>query len=362
MKTPARSDAPARPETDVPSERERFEFDKEKFRQDQALKADTLKQDMALKRLDFWRSPLTLAIFGAILSLVAGVATSFFNNQNQLRVEGEKFQSDLIKQFLEPPEVETRKANLQFLAESGLIPHFGAAIKDFLVANKANPDALPRTLAPGKTDQLTPLGSFGADNRIDDATFDKVARARSAIFTIEKHDDGPRWTRCSGFLIHPAEIVTATYCVPGAIEAGGIELSDLRIAGSAADATAKPAIASVAIVGGNDPIRSFAVITLAAPFAGAEPLPVAAAAPEIGERLILVYSSAPGKFAAALDDECTISGIDDKTVAYRCDASPGSSGAPVISMTSGNVVAVHNRTDNDARYGVRLDVAGLPRP
>ena len=91
-------------------------------------------------------NPMTLAIIGGVLSLITGIISTTVHLRAHLEAETAKaaiaeqarkeaLQVELIKKFVEHPNPANARANLLFLAQSGLLPDYGDKIEAFLRAN-----------------------------------------------------------------------------------------------------------------------------------------------------------------------------------------------------------------------------------
>jgi V8-like Glu-specific endopeptidase len=332
-----------------PTERERFEFEKQKFQSEQDLKLRSWREEATVKRWDSWKSPVTLAIVGGIITVLANILASSLANHFSSQQEDQKFEADLIKKFLEPESQDQRTANLEFLVGSGLISRYGDAIHTYL---KTHPSAVPRALpAAGET----PINNsaFGADNRLDSTALEALVTAQSSVVAIQVQN-GTDTVPCSGVFISEQEIATAAYCIAPAMSAGSTALPPIKILlGSGAGQKSFTA-AKVEFKGASSS-EKIALIAVTEPAAGLPLLTPSTDAPAPDDRLIFVYASEAGKIMAAFDEECRVIDVTDQSISYRCDASRGSAGGAVISLKTGQLLAVHTYVDTKARYGRRLD-------
>ena len=89
---------------------------------------------------------MTLAVIGGVLSFITGIISTTVHLRAQMEAETAKaaiaeqarkeaLQVELIKRFVEHPNPANARANLLFLAQSGLLPDYGDKIEAFLIAN-----------------------------------------------------------------------------------------------------------------------------------------------------------------------------------------------------------------------------------
>lgn len=343
-------------EIGAPTERERFEFEKQKFQAEQDFKLRTWREEANAKRWDTWKSPVTLAIIGGIITILANIVSSTLSNFYSLSQESQKFEADLIKKFLEPESQQQRNENLRFLVTSGLVQRYGDSIKKYL---DGNPPSLPRSLPAGGGGTPLTDGAFGPDNQLDSIALEALTAARTSMVTVEQQIGGRETQRCSGFFISDHDIVTAAYCVPGNIAEGSSQAALLKVlVGKGADQKSYK-VTQVQIRGDLSAERRVGLITIAEAAADVRLLARSSSAPLPNDRLILVYASQPGEVTAAFDDECRVQNVTDAEISYRCDASSGSAGGAVIAMKTGQILGVHTFADTTARYGLRLDTAAF---
>lgn len=117
-------------------------------------------------------NPLLLAILGGFITLMTTIITSSFNVSANLKVESAKaeaaakaakqaLQADLIKKFVESPETETVRRNLEFLVIADLIPDYAPGIDRFLRTNAGAPKV---SSGPATTAPQIPTGSVALIN------------------------------------------------------------------------------------------------------------------------------------------------------------------------------------------------------
>jgi len=332
-------DAPGNVTPSAPSDRERFEFEREKFRADQ-------KHSWGAAFL----FPASIAAIGAILALLGNIATQYYSSESNLKLKEQELQSDLIKKFLETPSAKSRTENLRFLVDSGLIPRYSAAVAGYL---DKYPEGAPQTVpSSGIVGRVG--DSFGGENIIDGNLISFLAGISSSIVSIEQRDGHASWIRCSGFFVERQRILTAAACVPGDIPPDSHNLDDVRVFSPLQGGYIK--ISSVELLAGAAPNGGAAIINLDHSVGGAVPLKLSKVPPVLDQRLILAYGRVNEEFMISVDEECRVTKIEAMEVGYRCDATLGSTGGPVLSAVTREVVGIHNYASGSARFGVRADM------
>ena len=101
--------------------------------------------------MDILANPLTLAVVGGFLTLMTTTITGHFSASQSIDAETTKarqaLQADLIKKFVENPNPQSVRANLQFLVDVGLVPSYADSLRAFLDKNPNS--ALPNSFTPG---------------------------------------------------------------------------------------------------------------------------------------------------------------------------------------------------------------------
>ncbi|MFD1727793.1 trypsin-like serine peptidase [Rhizobium viscosum] len=320
------------------------------------VKKLTSRAEMMRERFNFIKSPLALAILGGIVTIVVNSVASYYSNENTIGLEREKLQSELIKKYLEVPDSAGRIANLNFLVESGLIPNYSGPVSAYL---KKNPALAPQTVPT--TASADNWRSFGGNNVLDGGVLKRVQNAGNSLVVIMTRQSIREWQKCTGFLVNDRTIATIGYCVPGELSAGSPKLSDIRLQGIAPAGAVEPQVVNVALRGKGSSDHRIALLTLSSPVQGKQVLKIRAEAPVIGDRLIMPFLKGDAaEFSASVDDECSISEIDEESViAYRCDGDIGSAGAPLVSFVTGEVIGIHSWSGEKARFGIRFNPSDL---
>lgn len=103
------------------SDRERFDFEREKWRADVVLR----ERDTTLREKDSaaarWPSPLVVAIFAAAVAAVGNAGVAYLNGSQQLAVENGKAESARILEMIRTGDSDAAAHNLDFLLKAGLI-------------------------------------------------------------------------------------------------------------------------------------------------------------------------------------------------------------------------------------------------
>jgi hypothetical protein len=116
------------------SEREKFDFEQEKWRAETAIRA----REVSVKERDEagakWRSPLVVAVFAAAVAAGGNAVIAMVNGAQQVALENSKAESTRILEMTKTGNTETAATNLKFLLASGLItdPERVEKVKVFL--------------------------------------------------------------------------------------------------------------------------------------------------------------------------------------------------------------------------------------
>ncbi|WFU49111.1 trypsin-like serine peptidase [Sinorhizobium terangae] len=346
-------------ETAEPSKRELFEFEKEKFERELQYKKLSARIEMTRDRFNFLKSPLTLAIMGGIVTIFVNSITGYYSNQNTITLEREKLQSELIKKYLEVQDNAGRIANLNFLVESGLIPNYSGPVSEYL---KKAPALAPQTVPATAATTADNWRAFGGNNVLDGGVLKRVQNAGDSLVVVMNRQSVREWQKCTGFLINDRTIATIGYCVPGELAAGSPKLTDIKVQGVAVAGFAEPQVTSVTLRGEGSSDHRIAFLTLSATVIGKQILKIRPELPAVGDRLIMPFLKGDATdFRASVDDECSISEIDEQSViAYRCDGDVGAAGAPLVSFATGEVIGIHSWSGEKARFGIRIGPSDVP--
>jgi hypothetical protein len=142
------------------SDREKFEFEREKWRAD----IDMRGREVAVKEREQasskWRNPLVVAILAATAAAAGNAVVAWINGGEQVALEDSKAESTRILEMTKTGDPETAARNLDFLLHSGLIanPDRVKKVTAFL-ANRA-PGAGPSLPAPNGRVAFEPSGAL----------------------------------------------------------------------------------------------------------------------------------------------------------------------------------------------------------
>jgi tetratricopeptide (TPR) repeat protein len=146
-------------------ERLKFEFEREKWRAELELRRRELelKETEERRRRGFFAriDPISVGIFTAALALMGTIATTWmqgdlkrrsdeFVHQQQRDLERERFEADLIKDYIKGSKPELIENNLQFLVNVGLVVVKASQLKSTLA--RSSPPALTAGTRPALGD------------------------------------------------------------------------------------------------------------------------------------------------------------------------------------------------------------------
>ncbi len=312
---------------------ERLKFERQKFsvetllrkREDQPKKTNTFR--------DIVSNPIVLAVVGGFVTLMTSIGSSAYTAwQNreadaaraELAREGvrDSLQADLIKKFVEGPSREVVRDNLKFLVDAGLLPTYASRIKDYL---NANPGSAPQVSYSGGIlgqDDAVLLGSLSPSDPLH-------ALGRGVGYLMINDRQGMTAT-CTAFLVKTDIIATAGHCASSDM----IGLSFV-VNGKAIDA--KVISSRMADREG----ASFSLLRLAET-STIPPLKLATKEPTLGEQLAIVMFRGTSSKLAVRSPDCRVSAVGAERLEHGCDTGSGSSGAPIFSQITGEVVALHS--------------------
>lgn len=337
---------------DSPTERELFEFERYKFLEEKSLKSKEIDQKHKRENIGFLKSPMFIAILGGIITITVNSIANYHSTKNTIELDRQKLQADLIKKYLEPTDTKTRKNNLNFLVQTGLIPQYQAQIAQYLVNN---PDAIPQTPSIASATALTDGYSFGAPNILTSDILARLEKIRKALVVVRSRQGSTDWMKCTGVLTAANTVVTMGYCAETNMGLGAASSQNLKVE----IAKGAPSIAVIGVkkIGGGISSGSLAVLTLAELATSKGSLEIDRTQPSVGQKLILPFLGAtPDDFFASVDSDCRITDLKGKDeIAYKCDGYTGSGGAPIISLATGKILGIHSMVTQEARWGIRLN-------
>jgi hypothetical protein len=184
---------------------ERLKFDRQKVSTELLLKRRELNAAKNKEWKDILANPLTLAIVGGFITLMTTTITGHFSALQSIDAETTKarqaLQTDLIKKFVDNPNPQTVRANLQFLVDVGLVPSYADSLRSFLDNNPNS--ALPSAFTPG---------AVGLQNvHTDDDAIDLVMRLEGGFVNNPGHPEGAtnfgiKVSDLAGYLGKPATV------------------------------------------------------------------------------------------------------------------------------------------------------------
>jgi hypothetical protein len=103
------------------SDREKFEFDREKWRADLEMRGREVAVKEHEQASSKWRSPLVVAILAAAGAAFGNGIVAVVNGTQQISLENSKAESTRILEMIKTGDSEAAARNLDFLLHSGLI-------------------------------------------------------------------------------------------------------------------------------------------------------------------------------------------------------------------------------------------------
>ena len=201
-------------------ERERVALEWSRLRSERQKSAleFRLKRQELVQSTRGWKAlfanPFTLAIVGGFITLMTTTISNHFTSAANIQMETVKaqlaaksentkadlaskaanqtLQADLIKKFVEGPNSQTVRDNLEFLIDAGLLPDYGDKVKTYLTKY---PHSAPQV---GGVAPPTVLG--GAESRMIEWPW-----------LVSVHSAGQ--FICNGTVIAPTMVLTAAQCV-----------------------------------------------------------------------------------------------------------------------------------------------------
>lgn len=310
-------------------DRDRLRFERQKFAiETRAQRRDRSGQRHILK--DLLINPIALAVVGGFVTLMTGIATTAYTAAQNREAEAlrasysrdsarEAFQADLIKKFVEGPSPEAVRGNLKFLIDAGLVPAYAKDISSYLAKN---PEAAPQVGAERGRDDAVPTASL--------ATSDPLQLPSRSVGQLVSRDRG---YSCTAFLVGPDLIASAGHCVFDT----GMEfaLGDARIPVTL--------VARKDSSGTRPSEASYALLRLSKhPAVEVLPLKLSSVPPPTGIRLAILLFRGSQTQLTVRSPNCVAGQVGKETFEHACTTGSGSSGAPVISLDTAEVVGLHS--------------------
>jgi hypothetical protein len=183
------------------SDRERFEFEREKWRADIAMRGREVAVKEREQASSKWRSPLVVAILAATAAAVGNAVVAVVNGGQQVALEDSKAESARILEMTKTGDTEAAARNLEFLLRSGLIANTDRAKKVTAFLATRTPGTGPSLPAPsGKvafeaSENLTDSLKQSLDKLMQDyvSSLDKIgfAAGERVRVKIEPTQGGP---------------------------------------------------------------------------------------------------------------------------------------------------------------------------
>ena len=145
------------------SERERFDFEREKWRAETAVRT----REVSAKERDIagskWRSPLVVAVLAAAAAAMGNAVVVIVNGSQQVALENSKAESARILEMTKTGDTEAAANNLNFLLAAGLIaePDRVERVRAYLETRV--PGAGPALPAAGGRVSFDPTDALNAD-------------------------------------------------------------------------------------------------------------------------------------------------------------------------------------------------------
>jgi len=373
------SDAPKTLATKEDFELEKLRLERERLALEVALKQRELDQPPRTSWRDILANPLILAVVGGIISIIASIVTTTLNSSAdrekaaqtatlnreaeerkakadrdavELRARYERdaaaeaLQAELIKKFVEGPNVQRIRQNLTFLVDAGLIRSYEDRIRRYL---REHPDAAPQVPASGSVTGITssegvPVSTLPAS--------DVLRTVANSVGRLAIEQGGRRLPICSAFLIAPQRVLSVGFCptTNGQIV--------FEIGGSTFPATILEKQYDNAI---NE--LNFLLLGLDQPITAARPLPLSTRPPAVGQALSVVYFLDGDSARANRSPDCRVTAVNAVTFEYGCKTGNGTAGSPILTQDGTRVLGIHmskKDLEGKIRVGLRADIL-VPR-
>ena len=145
------------------SEREKFDFEREKWRAETAMRAretSAKERDAAASK---WRSPLVVAVFAAAAAAMGNAVVAVVNGSQQVALENSKAESARILEMTKTGNTEAAANNLNFLLDAGLITEPDRIERVRVYLKKRLPGAGPALPAAGGRVSFDPTDALNTD-------------------------------------------------------------------------------------------------------------------------------------------------------------------------------------------------------
>jgi hypothetical protein len=127
---------------------QRLKFERQKAGVELRLKRRELTVAPKKWWMDLLGNPLTLAIVGGFITLMASHFSTLESIEKEATKARQALQTDLIEKFVDNSNPQNIRANLRFLVNVGLVPDYADSLRSFL---DKNPDSALPTFTLGRS-------------------------------------------------------------------------------------------------------------------------------------------------------------------------------------------------------------------
>lgn len=320
---------------------ERLRFERQKFAievRQRRTKTDPQKPwKVALS------NPTTLALIGAVLTLISGLLLSWYNSRESQELERVRarntLEAELVKKFVEGPSPDAVRENLRFLVDANLVPTYAAGIDAYLVKNPGSAPQITMRMGVTGTDDAKPVEDLSAS--------DPAVALSKGVGTVRVGG-----SHCTGFLIKADVFLSAGHC-----SLRDERDASVRVHGREVAAT----IVKREINGIGGPNFLILKISDASVFAGRE-LKLARGDVKIGDRLqLIMLRYGKDRLLLVSSPDCQVLEHQGDTFTHLCDTGIGSGGAPLFN-TDGEVIGIHNGRTTSGAWATTIQTVIKQQP
>jgi hypothetical protein len=333
-------------------ERERLRFERKKFAVEIALKRREAKAPKTGARLmTLLSNPLSLAVVGGFITVMTSVLTTAYTARENQVMEASRaeyaratardtLQADLIKKFVEGPSPTIVRDNRKFLVDVGLLPTYAKEIRAYLKENPGSAPQLTLGARPSQRDEAVKLDGLSSVDPLK-----RVGQSVGRLMTLDGQNS------CTAFLISAELVANAGRCANARQATMNFVLGDLKLEAKLIDSKTSPDIEEVS---SYSLYRLSTALSLANP-----PLQLSKKPPAIGERLMVVMFR-EGQLFGLRSPDCRVAGVAVEVFKHTClTVDPGTGGAPILSVETGEVVGIHAGEDTTYGWATRADAIAL---
>lgn len=312
--------------------------------------------ELALKRDEQaaagWRSPLIVAIMAATLAGLSNAVITVVNGRLQRQLEDGRAEQTRVLEMIKTGDADKAAGNLQFLLDAGLIadPERATMLKEFLARRvPGSGPALPPQTTAGP--YLGGITGFDDAVPVDALPQSPIRKAASSVGQIRGFQNDGTATVCTGFLVAPDLALTARHCVEG------LKTAELVLREGKTETAYSVTLPPVEISSISDG-PSYSVIKLqGSPGAKHGTLRLSTSAPSVGQMLAIVFFRTSNQQLAIVGSaDCKVRLVDNEMFYHLCDTGGGSSGAPILSATGGDVIGMHFSRSDKGGVATRSDI------